>query len=220
VAFALGRSANTGDGAKKSPLAGWLGRKKSDSDLDLPERDVAGGLTRALRRAKVTGEKPALSEHENSAREALSTIEAALYGIDRIRDILEQACEVAISAKNVEDVGGRSLLAESYDELRLSINGAIEKTDDRAATLIGKGQHHIDVALGGKARYLISSMRLDITDKGLNLTPPRDAFSTYDEIDATLEQLDSALAKADRAAASYCRDAQYLIARMNGEYER
>ncbi len=210
MAFALNKS----QAEKKSPLAGWFGKKKENHpDADLPEMDVAAGLDRALRGSAPAGSQTQQNKSD-AVRDALAVIEAALYAIDRVRDILEQACEVAISAKCVEDIGGRALLAESYDELRLSIDAALEKVDPRAAVLIGKNQKHMDVMLGGKTRYSISSMCLDVSNKGLNLTPPRDAFATYEEIGEVLEQLDSALARADRAAASYCRDAQYLIARM------
>ncbi len=204
---------------KRSPLAGWLGKKPAPSPEDeLPALDVTGGLNRALRSARMRAEAPAEPEvHDNPVRDALTAIEAALYAIDRVRDILEQACEVTISAKDVDDAGGRSLLAESYDELRLSINEALEKIDPRAAVLLGKGQRHIDVMLGGRAKYSVSPTRLDVGEKGLDLPPPADAFATYDEIDEILSQLDKALGRADRAAASYCRDAQYLIARMKAE---
>lgn len=219
MAFALNKSPETtGSYKKRSPLAGWLG-KKAGPDLDdvIPAMDVAAGLDRALRNKIAVPEQPTESHQENPIRETLSAIEAALYAIDRVRDILEQACEVTISAKDVDDIGGRALLAESYDELRLSINEALEKTDPRAAALIGKSQHHLDVSLGGRAKYSVSPVRLDIGEKGLNLAPPVDAFSDYSEIDSVLSQLDNALSRADNAAASYCRDAQYLIARMKVE---
>lgn len=216
MAFALNKSGAD----KKSPLAGWLGKKQdSDSADELPEMDVAGGVNRALRSSQTAADRPPAEDPYNPVRDALAAIETALYAIDRVRDILEQACEVALSAKSVEEIGGRALLAESYDELRLSINDSLEKVDPRAAVLVGKTQRHIDVALGGKARYSVSPMRLDVSDKGLNLPPPRDAFATYEEIDEALEQLDKALHRADRAAASYCRDAQYLIARMTAAAE-
>ena len=205
--------------AKKSPLAGWLGKKQDDcAEEALPQMDVAGGLNRALRGSRLTVEKPVEVEQKNPVRDALGVIEAALYAIDKIRDTLEQACEVAISAKSVEDIGGRSLLAERYDELRLSIDQSVEEADARAILLIGKNQRHLDVNLGGKTRYSVSPMRLDVSDRGLGLSPPRDAFATFEEIDVALEELDRALSRADRAAANYCRDAQYLIARMNGEF--
>jgi len=202
---------------KKSPLAGWLGRKADNNDDEiLPEIDVAAGLTRALRNTHRQGARQSQHDTHEPIREALTAIEAALYAIDNIRDILEQACDVAISAKGVEEPGGRALLAESYDELRLSITKAIDKTDERTKLLIGKQQRHLDVSLGGKTHYSVSAMCLDASDKGLKLSPPRDAFATYEEIDTALEELDGALARADRAAGSYCRDAQFLIARMSG----
>jgi len=204
---------------KKSPLAGWLGTKTTAED-ELPEINVAAGLARALRSANTRQEEtPAADVENNPVREALSAIETTLYAIDDVRDILEQACDVVLSAKSVEEAGGRALLAESYDDLRVSINKSVNGTDDSAKVLIGKNQRHIDVNLGGKAHYSISAMRLDASERGLNLSPPRDAFATYDEIDQTLEELDKALAKADRTAANYCRDAQYLIARIKGALE-
>jgi hypothetical protein len=145
----------------------------------------------------------------------LTSIEGALFTIDRVRDYIEQAYEVALSAQEVEDVGGRALLAESYDELRLSINAAIDAVEDRAATLVGKSQRQVDVRLGGKAHYSISPVRLDVSARGLNINPPREAFATFEEITAALEELDSALKKADRAAAGYCRDAQFLMQRIS-----
>ena len=222
MGFAFSRNQNRSEAgpsreksAKRSPLKGWLGRKSaSESDAALPEIDVAAGLDRVLRTKMTEPEKKSAPTHE-PIREALASIEAALYSIDQVRDVLEQAYDVAISAQDVEDAGGRALLAESYDELRLSINALIEKFDEHAAVLIGKDQHHIDVSLGGKAHYSISPTRLDVSSKGLSLDPPRDAFATFEEISAILEELDNAVKKADRAAAGYCRDAQFLIARIS-----
>ncbi|WP_425407995.1 hypothetical protein [Hyphococcus sp.] len=224
MAFAINKVQNVrpatpgGRKRKRSPLAGWLGKKPAEKpDEELPALDVAGGLNRALRNAQQRAEKPSPGIDENPVREALTAIEAALYAIDRVRDILEQACEVTISAKDADDAGGRALLAESYDELRLSINEALDKIDPRAAVLIGKGQRHIDVMLGGRTRYSVSPVRLDVSENGLDLPPPADAFAGFDEIDEILAHLDTALGRADRAAASYCRDAQYLIARMKAD---
>ena len=206
---------NKPQAAKKSPLAGWLNKKQDKGGKgELPEMDVAGGLDRALRSSNTIADQPR-PDHDEPVRNALAAIETVLYAIDRVRDILEQGCEIALSAKNIEEVSGRAMLAESYDELRLSIDASLEKIDPRAVVLIGKNQRHLDVLLGGKTRYSVSPMRLDVSDKGLNLSPPRDAFETYEEIDDILDQLDKALSRCDRAAASYCRDAQYLIARMN-----
>ena len=204
---------------KRSPLAGWLGKKAGADDDVLPELNVAAGVDRALKRVDMPEQNTDNNDPESEVRDALGAIEAALYAIDRIRDTLEQACEVVLSAKDIDDPGGRALLAERYDELRLSVDSALQNADPRAAVLIGNGQRHFDVSLGGKARYSISPARLDTSERGLCLTPPADAFAADAEIERILEELDTALNRADRAGAAYCRDAQYLIARMNGAFE-
>ncbi len=217
MAFALHKTVEKKP-ARRSPLAGWLGKRSVSDDDALPEIDIAAGVNRALKRTAMPERDTEDKDPENHVREALGSIEAALYTIDRIRDTLEQACEVVVSAREVDDPGGRALLAERYDELRLSVDTALTNADPRAATLIGDGQRHLDVALGGKARYSISPTRLDTSESGLCLTPPGEAFATDEEIDHILGELDTALNHSDRAAAAYCRDAQYLIARMNGAF--
>lgn len=204
---------------KRGGLSGLFGFRSGAVEAeDLPAMDVAAGLDRALRRTSGRETLQPQSTHiDNNIKDALVAIESALYSIDRVREIIEQAYEVALSAHEAEEAGARALLAESFDELRLQINSTIEAIDDRAAALIGKHPKQIDVKLGGKAHYSVSPFRLDASAKGLNITPPRDAFESYDEINAALDELDVALKRADRAAAAYCRDAQFLIARLAGE---
>lgn len=218
MAFAIQKS-DEKKSSKRSPLAGWLSKKSKSGDDVIPEIDIDAGVNRALKKTDIPEKETEDKDPQNHVRDALGAIEAALYAIDRIRDTLEQGCEVAISAKDIDDPGGRALLAERYDELRLGVDEALSAADPRAAALIGSGQRHFDVALGGKARYSISPARLDTSEQGLNLTPPVDAFAGDDEVDRILAELDGALARADRYAAAYCRDAQYLIARMNGAFE-
>lgn len=221
--MALASEKPSEDGKKEKPRRGGLaglfkfGAPAPEAEA-LPIMDVAAGLDRALRRAGAAdpAPEPKAPDADNNIRDALVAIESALYSIDRVREIIEQAYEVALSAHEAEEAGARALLAESFDELRLSINAAIEAVDTRASTLIGKNARQIDVKLGGKAHYSVSPFRLDSTAKGLNITPPRDAFATFEEINGALEELDTALKKADRAASAYCRDAQFLIARMAG----
>ena len=198
----------------QKPRGGFLRRKKMEPENELPEMDIEGGVNRAMRMAGVAPKPAGEAFEADHLRHALAAIEAALFAIDQTRDIIEEAYEVVLSAQETDDDGGRALLAESYDELRLSIASLVDNLDDRAASLIGKGHRQMDVKLGGKAHYSISSFRLDVSDRGLDLSPPRDAFSTTEEIEAVLAELDNALAKADRAANSYCRDAQFLINRM------
>lgn len=219
MVFALHRSNNPSQSDSKeerrSPLAGLLGRKQSAAKTDAPpEINVAAGLNRVLRASSPPPESQETTAKADPVREALATIESALYAIDTIRETIEQAYEVALSAQGVEDIGGRALLAERYDEIRQQIGKIIDQLDERAALLIGKNQHNLEIKLGGKANYSVSPTRLDLSARGLNLEPPRDAFATFEEINAVLSELDSALKRADRAASAYCRDAQFLMARL------
>jgi len=176
--------------------------------------DVTAGLNRALRLAR-----PGASERERHAsrepiRAALLAIEAVLYKIDQIRDIIEEAYDVALSARETEDAAARALLADSYDEMRLSLEAVADENDEDSGPLIGKRRRTIEVRLGGQAKYSVSPVRLDASAQGLALSPPRGGFADDDEVMDTLEELDRALQKADRVAASYCRDAQFLMARL------
>ena len=199
---------------KRSPLAGWFGRKNGDEPEPLPEMNTGAGVSRVLRLSSSANNLRDAAAARGPIQEALTAIEVALYAIDEIRDIIEQAYEVAISAHDTSDEAGRALLAESYDELRLAITEIADSADGQSSTLVGKQRRQIDVRLGGQAHYSVSPIRLDPSDKGLALSPPRDAFSSDDEVFSVIEELDRALQKADRAAASYCRDAKFLIARL------
>ena len=108
MAFALHKNNdNNAKRSKRSPLAGWLGRKENDSEEnDLPEIDVAAGVNRALTKSKLPTQEKPVDEDDSAVRDALGSIEAALYTIDRIRDTLEQTSEILINAKDVEDIGG------------------------------------------------------------------------------------------------------------------
>lgn len=215
---------------KRSPLAGWFGRKPNEGGEALPAMDVSGGLDRALRLVQTSHDMEARNTTREPIRNALCAIENALSVIDRVRDAIEEGFEIALSAQESEDTAARAMLAENYDELRTSIarlaetqidaggNGAgataLTTRDGFNLALIGDSRRQIDVQLGGQAHYSVSPTRLDASADGLNLNPPREAFSTDEEVQDILSELDRALQKADRAAASYCRDAQFLIARL------
>lgn len=206
------KNTNKDAARRKTGLGGMIGRKAPPAP-EMPPMDVASGVNRALRGSAATFDQ-GRGEIAESLKTTLATIESALFAVDTIRDILEQALDIAQSALNVSEPGGRALLAESYDEARLALGEAVEKLDAQAAGLIGKAPHNIDVKLGGKAHYSVSAVRLDLSPKGLHLDPPREAFASNDEIERVLSEIDTALQRADRAASAFCRDAQFLISRM------
>lgn len=205
------RRANDGHEAKWRPFAGLRARKERDEPT--PEINFAAGLNRVLQ-SHSSAQKARPKHDAKPFHDALAAIEGALYVIDQLHEVLAQANDVALAARAVQDAGQRALLAETYDELRLKINEALDNLDTDAARLLGRARKAFSVPLGDKTAYTISPSRLDISAAGLNLTPPREAFSALEEIAATMGELDAASVKLERVAAGYCRDAQYLITKM------
>lgn len=204
-----------GEKSAQNPSAGpHEARKSAEPETNPAPDDVPAPWKRLLKRPDSKTNQQPINDISAPVREALTAIETSLFSIDRIRETIEQAFEIVLSANDVEAARGRALLSESYNEMRRTINEIVINTDTRAADLIGSSPRQIDVSLNDKAYYSIFPMRLDTSDSGLNLEPPKNAFATFDEITTTLEQLDNGLKKADNAAAAYCKDAQYLIGRM------
>ncbi|MEM9705062.1 MAG: hypothetical protein AAF850_03185 [Pseudomonadota bacterium] len=197
-----------------------LKRKRKDKDParetpeDGPTINVEAGLSRVLQTRSLPPADNSKQVSRSAVRGALTAIESALFAVDQVRDIIEQAYEVTLSARDVADIAGRALLAERYDELRLSIDETVKNAEPAAAQLIGFEQSHIEVTIAGSAAYSITPTRLDASASGLKLSPPRDAFETFEEIEKTLAELDAAMKRTDRAAAGYCRDAQFLITKL------
>ncbi|MEM9168532.1 MAG: hypothetical protein AAGC56_02675 [Pseudomonadota bacterium] len=198
---------------QKKKTGGLFRRRNATPVEELPAINAAAGLDRVLRQK--TERPAAVGVDPEVVRAALARIEAALFAIDDVREIVEQAQDVVLSARELEDAGGRALLAESYDELRQSIDRAVDQFDENAARLVGFEAEELVVPLVGQASLSVTPMRLDTSSGGLGLSPPRDAFASFDEIKAITAELDAALARADRAAAGYVGDAQYLIARLD-----
>lgn len=175
--------------------------------------DIAAGVSRALKHASTKAAMKAPEPPSPRLGAALRTIERALYAIDDIRETLEEACEITLQASELEDEVGRALLAERYDELRLSIDPVVAAAAAADGDLVSANARPVDLGLAGAVRFTIGAHRLDIGPRGLDLPPPRQAFEEMDEVLMVLDRLDRALQKVDRAAEQYCRDATFLHAR-------
>ncbi len=204
---------------EKRRLSNLFRRKPIENNV--PEINLNAGLSRALKTPKIN-KKSAEDEANNqhAGTQALVAIEAVLYVMDRTREIISQCVEIAQSAKNTKEPGARALLAESYDELRLSIEEIANETDENGDLLIGPNAKNLEIEMTGRARYSVASFRLDCTPNGLNLPPPLNAFAEDEEIDNTLLQLQKVQDRVDRATAGYCRDAKFLMSRLDSNKEQ
>lgn len=200
---------------EKRKLSSLFRRKMAEAPT-LSPAEIQAGLSRAMRTPNV---KPTSidtkSQDIDHARKALVAIEAALYAMDKGRDIITQAIEITQSARDTEELGARALLAEKYDELRLSIDAISAETDETSIQLIGPEAANLDVEMDGRARYSIACFRLNTDSGALNLSPPLSAFEDDDEIETAVIELNSALNRVEKATASFCRDAKFLMARIS-----
>ncbi len=209
------------DASKKSikkGLGGLLKRKKNTEDV-LPTADIGIGLSRALRKSNIAPTSTQEREADRKIiRETLESIESALYTMDKTREVLQQCFEIAMQARKSEDPAARALLADSYDDLRESLDQIAAETDARGQILVGRNAKNIELELTGRARYSISAFPVSNNQGGLNLSPPINAFDTDEEIIAMIGELREAHKRVARFTTDYCRDAKFLMSRLQ-EYD-
>ncbi len=188
-----------------------FGLKKKTEDETV---DFSAPLARALKNPVDRQATPAGKPIDPELRQMLSAIEATFYVIDQVREVLSEASQLVLRAKDVEQLAGRALLAEQFDELRQSITQILEDADSDAQQLLGSPAKPLSAQLNAQSRYTIAPARLDISEGGLNLPPPVEAFSTTSEIAGILGALEQALGKLDDISSDYMRDAKFLISRL------
>lgn len=189
-------------------------RSLSKTAQDDLEETIAHGVNRAVKAAYrgATGRTDARAEN---LKFALHAIEAALFALDDIRALIEEACEMALAAADVNDEAERALFADRYDEIRLSIDPIANDAEFEGVNLLGDKAKPLDVDLDGRANYSVTAAQMTSSNKGLNLPPPEQAFAEADEIQKIIEHLDRALTRVDRASEIYCRDAEVLSLRIS-----
>ncbi|MCI5047415.1 MAG: hypothetical protein MRY59_07920 [Aquisalinus sp.] len=189
---------------------------KKKVKVEEPTVDFSRPLQRALNNPLKSQNDPAsiANRIDPDLRLTLSAIESSFFVIDRIREILTEAALLVLRAKDVEDMAGRAMLAEQYDELRQAITDALETADEEARLLIGAEATSLTATLNFHSSYTVDPVCLTISEEGLHLPPPRDAFAQTREIAETLGYLEKALEKIDRTANYYMKDAKFLITRL------
>ncbi len=175
--------------------------------------DFSQPLQRVLNNPlNTTTEAKPTSPHE--LKNILSAIESSFYVIDQIRETVAEAAELALRAKDIEEIAGRALLAEQFDELRQSVENTLKLADEDAQKLLGPAAKPLSGILNQHSKYTVDPACLDLSDAGLGLPPPVEAFASTAEIARTLKALDLALAKIDLVSADYMKDTQFLAARL------
>ncbi|GGC96412.1 hypothetical protein [Aquisalinus flavus] len=195
-----------------------IGRKRQESAaaLKTPEQeagDVMRSLARALNNPLKSAEKPAARQSQD-LRHTLRAIEASFYLLDQLRDVIVEACHLVLRANVIEDLAGRALLAEQYDELRNAIERLIDGAEEEASALLGPSAEGITATLNATSSYTVFPTRLSLSSDSIDLPPPVEGFADTAEVARILGKLDKALDTLDQVSASYMKDAQYLMTKL------
>ena len=174
---------------------------------------LAASLRRALHNPLQNDHKPPENPDNKGLRAALRAIESALFVMDDMREKLIEASQLVLKAGSSSTDGGRALLAERYDEIRLSFDPIVKNADPDAQKLLGAKSGALTVRIGG-AQYAIACAKVDISKNGLNLPPPLDAFMSDKEIAETLQHIKKATEKIAEIADGYLSDAIFLSQKL------
>ncbi len=184
---------------------------KKQPTLNTP--DTAVNIDRALKSSR-NRTKRKTSHSIAQIKLLLNSLEACFYVIDQIKDYLTAAAQIVLLAKDTDEVASRALLAEQYDQHRLTINAVLEGADNEAKTLLNGANKPLTVQLTSRGVYAVMPVCLAIDKDGLDLPPPALAFECHHEIAEVLAKLDQAFAKLDDISNDFMQDARFLISRL------
>lgn len=171
---------------------------------------MASSIARALHNPLKPRKNQATSE---PFQQALAALENVFFVIDEIRDILLDSSTFILKAAQSDSEIDRALLADRYDERRLSLEEYLKKPEIRENILIGKNAEGLRINCG-QAFYAIAPVNFDTSVNGLNLPPPLQGFSHQSEVTKTLAHVKLALEKISYISNAYLEDTEYLTSRL------
>lgn len=189
-----------------------------NSDNDPLAADTASAVTRALRHAAVKDDHYRRRQIE-TIRAAIAALEAAAQGVDAVSAMIGEARELAQSAAATQSQAKRALIAERFNDVIESVDGAVQRSGADGVNLIDDGKDEIEIDLEhiGGARLAVRHTRLTRGIGGLILSPVENAFSEDAEIARAQAELDRAATRVEGLAERFCADAAFLSDRLPEE---
>ena len=126
---------------------------------------------------------------------AISTVQAALDGIDSITDLVEQAKGLASYAKATGDTNERSTLAVQFNELLSQIDSLANDATFNGINLLQASPDNLDVVFNEDNTSNLTITGLDATtaSTGINIAVAANNFGLNANIDTALTAISSAL---------------------------
>jgi flagellin len=135
---------------------------------------------------------------------AISTLQAAIAGIEAITELVEQAKGLVNTAKATGDTAERSLLAVQFNELLGQIDNLANDSSFNGTNLIQASADNLEVDFNEDGSSDITITGLDSTSAstGLNITEANGDFATTANINTALSEINAALTELRTNAAT------------------
>lgn len=148
---------------------------------------------------------------------AISTLQAAIAGIEAITELVEQAKGLVNTAKATGDTAERSLLAVQFNELLGQIDALANDSSFNGTNLVSATPDNLEVDFNEDGSSDITITGLDSTSAstGLDVDVAANAFVSTNDINVALTALNSALTELRTNAATLGSNNTVLQTRLN-----
>jgi flagellin len=148
---------------------------------------------------------------------AISTIQAAIDGIDAITDLVQQAKGLASNAKATGDTNERSTLAVQFNELLSQIDALANDSTFNGINLLKATPDNLEVAFNEDNTSNLTITGLDATtaSTGINLAVAGNNFGVNANIDTALTAISNALTTLRGNASTLGSNSTVLKTRLN-----
>lgn len=147
--------------------------------------------------------------------QAISSLNAAIQGIEAITTLVEQAKGIALAAKGTQDIGERASLAAQYDALRGQIDQLAEDASYAELNLISSAPDNLVVNFNEDSTSSITVNGIDSTTAGLGIGGSIGGFQLDTFIDIAIAETEAAISTLRTSAATFGSNTTVLQTRLN-----
>ncbi len=147
--------------------------------------------------------------------QSISTLEAAINGIEAITQLVEQAKGLVITAKATSDLTERASLAVQFDAIRTQIDHLSNDSSYNGTNLISNGPDNLTVTFNENATSNLTIAGVDSSTTGLSISAPIASFVLDTFIDIATTQINTAISTLRTTAATLGSNSTVLQTRLN-----
>ena len=158
-----------------------------------------------------------LNTLKSNIDQAVSTIGAAIDGIEGITSLVEQAKGLATKAKSSGDATERSSLASQFDDILTQINDLARDSSYNGVNLIDGGSDTLTVDFNedGTSKLTIAHLRSTSSAGGLSIGTATNNWGSEGDVDAALSSVNAALIELRTNAAALGSNNTVLKTRLS-----